>query len=286
MQVVPRHEIDLEFAGRQVVDLERSIKRALDRVEEIPRRTSDLMSTAWMRFCYQAALDPKCDQGPTWEGFTLAMQAGSAVFASATAPAGSVAECRLDIEVKRIPASGAQYWTGPGAWLRAFWLSVICRERDRTEMLCAIPVDFLRTSEPGHDPYVYEWVRSLQMFWRGEPGHADQFHLAAEGTDPDAVTVASHEFTYLLAFPPMKMFSYLLTGENDKFVEALYEAVNLHRTYWTKDEERLRKPEGFVALGPLAIASLAREMRVPFEIDTPYLPLNLLNAAWVGEFRT
>jgi hypothetical protein len=286
MQVVPRHEIDLEFAGRQVTDLKRSVGRALDRVERFPQRTNELTSTAWMRFGYLAALDPKCDHGPTWEAFTLAMQAGSSVFASAMAPPSTVVDCRLDVEVKRIPASGSQYWTGPNTWLRAFWLAMTCRERERTDMLCAVPVEFLRTSEPGFDPYVYDWVGALQMFWRGEPGHAQRFHLALEGTDPAAVTVATHEFTYLLSFPPMKMFSYLLTGEHERFAEALYEAVDLHRTYWTKDDYRRRQPEGFVALGPLAVACLAREMGVPFEIDTPYLPAGLLQAGWVGEFRT
>ncbi|MEU6294433.1 Imm49 family immunity protein [Streptomyces erythrochromogenes] len=41
--------------------------------------------------------------------------------------------------------------------------------------------------------------------------------------------------------------------------------------------------EGLVALGPLAIACMARDAGMPIEVESEYLPQELLEFGWVGE---
>ncbi|WP_374200446.1 Imm49 family immunity protein [Streptomyces sp. PAM3C] len=52
--------------------------------------------------------DPAAQQLETWEAWVMAMQVGSALFASATAEEGSVVECVIGHEVRRIPAVGSR----------------------------------------------------------------------------------------------------------------------------------------------------------------------------------
>ncbi|MFF3148306.1 Imm49 family immunity protein, partial [Streptomyces sp. NPDC057927] len=55
--------------------------------------------------------------------------------------------------------------------------------------------------------------------------------------------------------------------------------------YWTADEER-ESLTGDVAIAPLAIACLAFDAGRPIEVESEYLPENLLDRSWLGEFET
>ncbi|MFD6227122.1 Imm49 family immunity protein [Streptomyces sp. NPDC060232] len=52
------------------------------------------------------------------------------------------------------------------------------------------------------------------------------------------------------------------------------------------DEDRRQNIHGVVALGPLAMACLAKAKAngLPVEVETDYLPQALLDFAWRGEF--
>ena len=69
-------------------------------------------------------------------------------------------------------------------------------------------------------------------------------------------------------------------------LKALVRALQLHKEYWTKDEDRRLTTEGAVALGPLAVACLAYDVGMPIEVESEYLPEYLLKRSWLGEFET
>ncbi|MFJ7773634.1 Imm49 family immunity protein [Streptomyces yangpuensis] len=52
---------------------------------------------------------------------------------------------------------------------------------------------------------------------------------------------------------------------------------------WTANEGRARSGEGLVALGPLAIACMARDAGMAIEVESAYLPQELLQFGWAGE---
>ncbi|QFU90107.1 hypothetical protein YIM_24650 [Amycolatopsis sp. YIM 10] len=106
------------------------------------------------------------------------------------------------------------------------------------------------------------------------------------GTDPEQMERFEAAPVLQLYYPPMELF-YLLTQREDvKFNDSLANALELHKRYWTAEDERLRDPEGFVALGPLAIACLARDAGMIIEVESDYLPIHLLDGARVGEMST
>jgi hypothetical protein len=276
MRTVARQELDTVFAAQQVEDLEHEIGRTLPRLERVPRALSGFLTETLMVSRYRCALDPTASQAPTRDSVTLAMQAGSAIFAAAAITEGTV-RCRIHTGSYDLPATGCQYWTGPGNWLTAFWLAVVCRDKERTTMLCDIPLTLLRAADNTYEPYFYAWIEALQMFWRREPGHYDKLIEAVRGTDPGGLPADTHEFVLLQLYPPMKMVAHLLAGEHELFNDALYEALDLHRSFWTRTADRAKDPDGYYALGVLAVTCLAHEMGVTIDVESPYIPTELVS---------
>ncbi|WP_405016619.1 immunity 49 family protein [Kitasatospora sp. NBC_00070] len=245
---------------------------------------SSAVDTALILARKLGVLDPEAEELGTWNAYVRAMQASSGIFAAATAD-GSV-ECRIGREARQIPATGPKFYTDAGAWLDAFWLAVICRERTRLDMLSAVPVDVLRGSGAVFDEYVYAWVEALQAYWRRTPDLTEKLLAAIDGTDPDVARVADREVLLKLLYPPLAAFYQFLRRDQEKFDAALLQGLELHREFWSADEERAGDPDGFVSLPLLGIACLAYDNDVPVAVESGYLPKHLLRRSWFGEYQT
>jgi hypothetical protein len=290
VRVVQRHELDLTFTAKQA---ERFHKRALEDdipgLAASPGRLRDLLVHAYGEMAYRCASDTGAYEGPTWESTTLAMQAGAAVFAVTLQTEGTV-DCRIHTETVTIPGTGPMYWSNEGTWLQALFFALICRERERTDFLCAVPEDHLRASEAGGVPYPYmaPWGRALRAWWRQEPEHYDHLIDAVRAADPEAPGLEREDSEHiaLLALPRMKMFKGIAENDEAAFNDAFLEALELHRTYWTQDSDRAARYASYVALEPLALACLARELGFTIDVQSDYVPEALLDGRWVGEFPT
>ncbi|GGN96033.1 hypothetical protein GCM10011579_097040 [Streptomyces albiflavescens] len=242
---------------------------------------SRALSTAQLHCCY----DPSANKSETWEAWVAAMQVGSALFASATAPEGTTVECMIAHKKRTIPACGVKHFVDAGTWLEAFWLAVICRDQARMTQLCNVPIELLRASGAVFEEYIYHWVDALQTYWLERPGLGEKLVAAFDGTDPDTLRFIDREMMLKVLYPPLNLFYRFISQDPVKFNEALVQAVQLHKEYWTADEER-ESLTGDVALAPLAIACLAYDAGRPIEVESEYLPENLLDRSWLGEFET
>lgn len=90
---------------------------------------------------------------------------------------------------------------------------------------------------------------------------------------PEALTRAPKDFVNLIDYQPVALFHRLVTGDHDAFAEALAEALAHHGDYWGDSTE----PRARVALGPLAMASLAHDQGFPVAPKQPYLPTYLVD---------
>ncbi|GCB46195.1 immunity 49 family protein [Streptomyces sp. NL15-2K] len=230
-------------------------------------------------------VDPRAAKVETWEAVVAAMQLGSALFA-VTSGADGVVECRIHYKVRHIPEIGPHPSADAGNWLAAFWLAIVCRDQKRMSQLCEIPVDRLRSPEGQYDDYVYHWVDALQAYWLQRPGLVDKLVAAIEGSHPEVATASPRDLLQKVLYPPINLFHRFLRKDHDGFNQALVEALELHKEYWTADEDRTKDPEGRIALGPLAIACLAYDGEIPIEVESDYLPKHLLQRGWLGEFPT
>ncbi|MEU1656177.1 immunity 49 family protein [Streptomyces griseofuscus] len=254
-----------------------------EKIERHPGKVDFMFSTALLHLQARCTVDPRAARLETWEATVNALQTGSALFA-VTARAEGFVDCLINHEIRRIPALGPRPYADAGNWLTTFWLAIICRDQKRMTQLCEIPVDRLRSSEGQFDAYVYHWVAALQQYWLRQPGLVEELIAAIEGSHPDVATVTPRDLLQKILYPPINLFHRFLRKDHDGFNQALVEALELHKGYWTADEERAKDPEGRVALGPLAIACLAYDGGIPIEVESDYLPKHLLQRGWLGEF--
>ncbi|MEU8517764.1 immunity 49 family protein [Kitasatospora sp. NPDC048722] len=284
-ETVARHiepQPDAEaFADR----LSERVNRRVDELEESADMIDFAFSTALLALQAHAVADPEADRLETWKATVTAMQLGSAVFAVTGASEGTV-ECFINGRARSVPAIGPQSFADAGNWLNAFWLALICREQKRMTQLCEIPLERLRSPEGSYDEYVYHWVDAQQTYWLRRPGLVDKLTAAFETSTPDAARVAPRDAMQCLMYPPLNLFYQVVRKREEEFSPNLVEALNLHKMYWTMDEDRAAKRDGALALGPLAMACMAFDGKFPIDVESPYIPKYLVSHGWLGEFPT
>ncbi|KIZ17573.1 hypothetical protein SNA_13890 [Streptomyces natalensis ATCC 27448] len=198
------------------------------------------------------------------------MQLGSALFCGAQPQ-----ECWLDEDlVRQLPALPAEPPADARRWLDAFYVAVVCRQPDRVNRLCQVPLEALQRDD-SVDAYVLHWIDTLQTYCSDRPINdtVDKLIATMEASAPRSLTHAPKDFVDLIDYQPAALFHRLITRDRDAFAEALAEALDHHKTYWRDSAA----PRAQVALGPLAMACLAYDYEFPFETEQPYLPRYLLN---------
>ncbi|WP_330238852.1 immunity 49 family protein [Streptomyces sp. NBC_00525] len=282
--IIPRH-------GRPGPDDE-GFARALteETIEEISsiEQSPHMLDAMWnsVRTCVGArsTVDPACSGIETWEAVVNAMQVGSAIFRAATAT-GDTFECRIHHEMRTLPVTGPRVYANAPSWIDAFYFALICRDQERLTELCEVPMAVLRDSGAQHDEYLYHWVATLQAYWsRQQPAMVEALTAAFRTSDPDMTEIAPRDWLQTISYPPINLFYRFVKHDHAGFNDALTEALELHKRYWTKDEDREKSTKGLWAIGPLAMACLAYDGDFPVDVESEYLPQHLLQRSWVGEF--
>ncbi|MEV6322958.1 immunity 49 family protein [Nocardia sp. NPDC051787] len=298
---LPRHDYPTDNAAEGLAVLEENrswVLAGLDKPEGVGR--AQALSTTLTLAQSRCAVDPEAVKFETWEAWVTAMQTGSALFAAATAAEGSSVSVRIQEQERSLPAIGPEFCVNASSWVTSFYLALICREKERLEMLARVPVSLLRESMRGSGAeileYIYHWVEALQGAWLDRPDMGDKLIAAVDGTDPqtarfdgsdeDATAFIDKDLLLKIEYPPINLFYRYLRQDHDEFNKALAEALQWHKEYWTATEDRTWSSEGLVALGPLAIACLAHDAGFPIDIESEYLPTALLKYLWVGEIDT
>ncbi|MFJ9084416.1 MULTISPECIES: immunity 49 family protein [unclassified Streptomyces] len=282
---VPRHEFPVEATRADLPSLTKSTHRVLDRLERSDMSRSRALDATLTVAKASCASDPAAARFETWEAWVTAMQVGSALFAAGTSSDEPVS-CRIGVDgkTKDLPATGPQPYLHVGAWLTSWYLATICRENERLEQLASVPVAFLRQSGAIFDEFLYDWAEALQSFWHGQSDAMwNKIVAAVNGTDPSLPHNADNDVLLNVLYPPLELFHLYQRQEVDRFNATLTRAVTGHKEYWTADEERARSVDGLVPLAPLALACMARDADFPIDVESDYLPKELLKFGWVGE---
>ncbi|WP_326698089.1 immunity 49 family protein [Streptomyces sp. NBC_01754] len=217
------------------------------------------------------ATDPRASLMETWDAWAAAVQLGSALFTGARQQ-----DCRVGEDlVLQLPATPAVPPADARAWLDALYLSIVCREQDRIHRLCQVPLETLRQDD-SVDAYVLHWIDTLQTYLSERDSMdevVEKLVATMKTSGPDDVTHAPAEFVDRIDHQPVSLFHRLITGDHDTFAKTLGEALAEHSAHWGGSAQ----PRAHVALGPLAIASLAFDHGFPIDPAQPYLPRYLLD---------
>ncbi|MFI5659572.1 Imm49 family immunity protein [Streptomyces sp. NPDC051684] len=257
---------------RELVDVMRAL-RALDRAGRlasagpagpaVPEAEREPFAAALVDALAHAEGDPDGARVETWDAWLAAQRHGCALFSDGKddEPAHDGGELAASGDAAR-------------AWLDAFYLTLVTRDRERTTRLCQVPLDSLRGGVPVDD-YVSHWIDVLQSHWLRRPVDdvVDRLVTTIKASHPDTTTLAPKDFLNLVDYQPVALFHRLLTHDHEAFGEALAESLVQHAGYWGESAA----PRARVALGPLALACLAYDMDFPVRTDLPYLPRYLLN---------
>jgi len=283
---IARHVLSAGPDAEQYAErLDQHLAEEIDGLEESTAVIDSTFGTAVLSLRARCVIDPRAAAAETWDAAVNAMQMGSALFAVTGASEGPV-ECRINRKMRALPAAGPLSTADAGNWLTAFWLAVICREQQRMTQLCEIPLERLRSPEGQYDEYIYHWVDTLQTYWLRRPGLVEKLTATFQASDPSVARIAPRDLLQGVLYPPINLFYHFVRKDEEGFSPALVEALKLHKLYWTLNEDREADIDGSIALGPLAIACLAYDGKVPIQVESDYLPKHLLQHDWLGEFPT
>ncbi|MEU0689039.1 immunity 49 family protein [Streptomyces uncialis] len=273
---------DKEFADRL---FQGSLKR-IDLLAQSPEMMDFFWSSAGSAVLGRSLVDPRAEALESWYAVVNAMQMGSAVFRRAAVSEGSV-ECLINHEVRTLPATGPVVYANATTWLTAFFYAIVCRDQKRMTELAELPLDVLRASGAVHDEYLLHWVSALQAYWlRDQARMVEELSATFKKSHPDSIRVAERDWVQQISYPPVNLFYRFLNRDHAGFHEALVEALELHKAYWTADEDREEDLKGVFSLGILAMACLAYDGDFPLGVESDYIPHHLITRDWLGEFPT
>jgi hypothetical protein len=267
MTSIARHAVDPELVDEGVERFEKTLARSLTTVVERPGALPTVLEAARGHAGYLAAANaPRAEVG---RALRIGAEAANAIFALGTG-SGEI-EFTLDGRPMRHTATGPTGATYPGTWRIGWWMAHLVGDDAAIDTLAATPIELLRASGTATDECQYRFVEALQGYQSQAPTWGDSVQAAVEATDPEAVALIDEEFVLNILVPEMQLLFYLGLHENTSFRTSFEFALQRHKKYWSK-ADRKRNPDGFLALGPMALAALASAAGMPVETESDYAP--------------
>jgi Immunity protein 49 len=170
-------------------------------------------------------------------------------------------------------------------WQKAYYLAMITRQRDLLDELCQTPVDLLRRSSTGprdREGLSYRLIELFQFIGREEhftqhPVFVEWEAFCTSGPGGSAPGIVAY-----LGAPLLRVLKQFERRDEVGFNNALTEALQLHKKYWSSKEKLRKDFEGLVSLPLTAVAALAWDRGMRFDVESDYMP-----RSWVtGELFT
>jgi hypothetical protein len=274
MKAISRHAIDAELAQERVESEAELLEDMLDIATQRAGALSSVVSSARAYAGYLVVTNAETSQ--ICRALRIGAQAAGALFALGHAT-GEV-EFTLGDRRLKLPATGPNDATHVAHWRTGWWLATIVRDEESIDRLASTPIDVLRRSTTKGDECQYRFAEALQLYERRAPGWSDKLEAALDATDPATTKLIDEDYVLNILVPEMQMIFRHAIGEIAPFEQAFEFALERHRRYWSKPE-RERDPDGFLAIGPIALAGLAVDAGVPIECESGYAPSPLIEGA-------
>lgn len=282
MLAVPTHWMTSPDWVEAAQDMRKRVAEEISLLEQAPDMIDVTCMVAQTSLVNQCAVNPTGSRIETWEAVVHALQVGTALYQIIDRAEG-VVECFIADEVRRLPAIGPIAKGTVHTWLTTFYLAVICADGARLELLSRVPIGRLRNPDVLVDEFLFSWVDTLQTWYRQEPEWAEKLMTTIRTSYPEVATIMPGDYLGRIAYQPINLF-YTLLCHDDRFNEALVEALGHHHAYWTESPDREKDLEGCIALGVLAMTCMAKDMGVNLTVESEYIPRHLVEGSWRGEF--
>jgi Immunity protein 49 len=270
MKKVSQHTVDPELVEEGVYGERELLESGIQSAAKRAAALSSVLSKTRSYAGYLAVAQPKSEE--ICRALRIGARAAASIFALATGNG----EVEVDLGEMRtkLPATGSTDSTHVGNWRIGWWLAHIVRDHSAIAQLVSTPIDVLRQSSTRGDECQYLFIDALQAFEKRADDWSTRLRMALDATDPEQVNISDEEFVLNILVPEMQLLFRLAIGEIAPFNEALQFALERHKKYWGKGN-RKRDPDGYLALGPLAIVAIAHNAGMPIEVESEYLPRRL-----------
>ncbi|GAA0523970.1 hypothetical protein GCM10011581_45180 [Saccharopolyspora subtropica] len=273
---ISRHEIDLSAANAQVEYFSEDIDLYVGALPRTNSAVGTLFSSARSLLHCRCAIDPTASTPETKQIFQLAMEAGAAIFSAAQDTEGRT-PCRIGGQTVELSGAELLRYASAANWLNSIFLAIITRNGEAINAINATPPSLLQGTESTYPPYIYSWCETIRRFVARESGAAEALHEAIAATDPEQLDPRTRDYTLRIVVPQMRMFHYLISSSDaSEFNSAVSDALEAHKAFWSANADKAADPEGYLALGPLALSCIARDVGIPIEVNSEYLPREAL----------
>jgi Immunity protein 49 len=162
-----------------------------------------------------------------------------------------------------------------GSWIAGFYLNILTHNINDIDAISRVPGDLLKNTSTASGKYLTTYMEALRTFGlRRADGLVDLAITALKETDPKRPDIYDPDWTLFLHVPQLEVLIYLVT-KNVKFGESLAKAVELHKKFWSKSKDRRRDYRGYISIELTALAAIGKEQGLPFDVESPYLPMFL-----------
>ncbi|QGJ70916.1 Hypothetical protein PBC10988_26190 [Planctomycetales bacterium 10988] len=171
--------------------------------------------------------------------------------------------------------------TNLSTWMNALFLNAICRRSRGLAQLTRMNLDLLRPEAAvRHPPQLEKKIAAFQAFARNDPQVGKKLVEAQHATDPRLNQGFETEFILAFDVFHIHLLALLIRGEEQEFEDVLYQALEAHHDYWKIENAESVSSDAFLSFPLIALAGIAYNRGMRFEIDSEYLPMRLVR----GEF--
>jgi hypothetical protein len=274
MEYIERQTPDLEFLRGRLSSRLRSLTSTLSRDLSNPNLWRGLHTDALCYAGYLSVLEPTSPD--ICKYLKLSAQAAAAIFVSASMEPGYIDVPIGDGSLIHIPAIELSSITHVSRWSNGFFVAIISCDTKSLDRLCSVPISLTQLSSTRSSKFHYPFAEALQGFYLGGREASDFLDEAMRLATPEDSLEDTWLYNSSIMIPWMKLLDCVMHSEQERFNTVLQEALELHKKFWTKDEDSLLYPESYLALGLIAICRLAHEQGMIIDADSDYLPLRLV----------
>jgi hypothetical protein len=261
-------KIDRHRTDRGAADFEKShadLPVFVKAAREDPTNLNLLINNALAVVAYGCVAEP---QSPDVRAaLALAAQAHAALFLAGTSADHALKIGDEPVTYSRRPAESL---VTIDKWIRGFYVATLAGDGESLALLARVSPESLRGTSTTNPEYRYLYMGALQAFASARDGVAKRIIAALEATDPDRPDVLAPAWTNHLDVHHLHCLAYVAARDR-RFEAALIKALQSHKAFWQKTEEKRRDQRGLISMELSALACLAAEGQIPFAVESPYL---------------
>lgn len=259
--MIGHHTTEADAAG----DLAWHLERRARVIGTLPRRRSNLASLCRDTTKVVSLLLQQGRAGPEVRAGLSLVLASAVACLDASLDIGGVASFTLDGHPIELSRKGPSDLATTATWKLGFYASLLLRDNARSAWLANYPLAVLEASPHTALPHTYVMVHALQGFrldadgWQSDLDHAV---MLAEAEPENRRWIEAFEL------PLMRLLQVIYT---DRLSEGFEAALLAHKAYYDRKHDR-NALQGFVSLGPAALAGWAFDCMKPVTVESDYAP--------------